>query len=256
MGVADGVPGQSMSAADLLHFAAQRGIRFVQFGDNYPLHLLTPEELADLKKTADDLRIQIQVGTKRLTLKNISDYLLISNFVNASFLRIIIDDVQYNPAEQEVIEIINSLLPQLTKYNVKLAIENHDRFTAKTLRRIIEATDTKWVGICLDTVNSLGAGEGIHEVVAQLAAYTLNLHVKDFIIQRVEHKMGFEVHGCVAGEGMLDIPWVVNEISAKGRCETATLELWSDAEQTIEATKLKEKDWVEKSIDYLKTIVT
>jgi sugar phosphate isomerase/epimerase len=256
MGVVAEEPGKSMSGKDLLNFAAKKGIRFVQFGDNYPLHLLTPEELANLKKTANDLGIQIQVGTKRLTLKNISDYLLIANFVNAPLLRIIIDDVHYSPTEEEVIDIINNLLPQLGKCNVQLAIENHDRFTAKTLRRIIEATDPEWVGICLDTANSFGAGEGIHEVVAQLGAYTINLHVKDFTIRRVEHNMGFEIHGCIAGEGMLDIPWLVNKISSKGICETAILELWSEAEETIEATILKERNWVEKSIDYLKTVVT
>ncbi|MEP6950378.1 MAG: TIM barrel protein, partial [Ginsengibacter sp.] len=134
-------------------------------------------------------------------------------------------------------------------------IENHDRFKAKDLEFIVQKTSTEYVGICLDTCNSLGAGEGIHEILPVLLPYTVNLHIKDFTIERVSHKMGFKVFGTPAGDGMLNIPWLLNEVSKYKKCKTATLELWMEEEKDIDTTIAKEKEWVEKSINYLKKYI-
>jgi 3-oxoisoapionate decarboxylase len=240
---------------DLFLAAAKKNIRYVQIGDNYPLHKLSGEELKDLRKMADELKVKIQVGTKGLSVLNVNNYLGIARNMNSSFLRIIIDEDDYRPTEEEVTGILIKLIPALQEANMKLIIENHDRFKVQTLKRIIENTDPKWIGICLDTANSLGAGEGIAEVVEMLSPYTVNLHIKDFKIGRFKHKMGFNVIGCIAGEGMLDIPWLIKEVDKHGKCETATMELWSEPCQTIELTLEQEKRWADKSIDYLKTLV-
>jgi 3-oxoisoapionate decarboxylase len=255
-----GVPGfrpaNPLTAVDLLEIAAQQHIGFVQFGDNFPLHQVTATGHRELKKLAGENGIQIEVGTRGLTLENSTTYLAIARLMKAPFLRVVIDDGVYEPEEGRVVEIIKTLLPQLQDSKVQLAIENHDRFGTQTLKRIVESTDPQWVGICLDTANSFGAGEGIAEVVAHLAPYTINLHIKDFSIRRVPHKMGFEIHGCPAGAGMLPIPWLLAEINKWNRCQTATLEVWSDPESTLEATLQKEREWVAQSLAYLKTILT
>ena len=253
--IGDFAPVNPFTYKDLLLAAAKKNIKYVQFGDNYPLHLLALEELENLRIMADELEIKVQVGTKGLTVLNVTNYLGIARRMNSSFLRIIIDDADYHPTEEEVTGILIKLIPALQEANVQLIIENHDRFKVQTLKRIIENTDPKWIGICLDTANSLGAGEGIGEVIEMLSPYAVNLHIKDFKIGRVKHKMGFNVSGCVAGEGMLDIPWLLKEVGKHGKCETATMELWSEPDQTIEVTLEKEKRWADKSIDYLKTLI-
>lgn len=63
-----------------------------------------------------------------------------------------------------------------------------------------------WVGICLDTVNSLGAAEGIGVVVETLGPSVVNLHLKDFVVLRAAHMMGFSIEGRPAGRGQLDVP--------------------------------------------------
>ena len=256
VGVKDLTPAHPMNVMDLLQYAHSQNVHHVQFGDNLPLHVLQEKELVDLKNKADELSVQIQVGTKRLTVENVQAHISIANSVGADFIRMVIDDADYRPAVNDVIKIINELLPELEDAGVCLTIENHDRFSVKTLKHIIESTDPRWIAICLDTANSLGAGEGVGEVVGCLAPYTINLHIKDYTIERVNHKMGFKVSGCVAGEGMLNISWLIEELSKGGRCTTATLEVWSDPEKTIEASMCKEREWVEKSISYLKTIIT
>lgn len=255
-----GVPGYTvqhpMTALKLLHKASEYGIQVVQFGDNLPLHLLSEAERGDIIKTAQTKGISLEVGTRKLTYENINLYLPIAKQMQSPFLRVVIDDADFHPDEVQIIQIIQQLLPELRRFNILLAIENHDRFQATSLKNIIQATDPDWVGICLDTANSLGAGEGIREVVAVLTPYTVNLHIKDITIRRMSHKMGFEVAGCAAGKGVLDIPWLIRTFEEDQRCHTATLEMWLYPQSDIKDTLAKEAAWVQESIDYLKQFIT
>lgn len=239
-----------------MQFAATHNIHYVQFGDNMPLHTFSEQELNNLKNEADNLNVNIEAGTRGLTVENISLYLSIAKKFNSSFLRVVIDDADYHPDEQQIIKSIRTLLPQLKQTGIRLAIENHDRFPATTLRNIIHETSPLSVGICLDTANSLGANEGINEVVQVLGEYTVNLHVKDITIKRLPHKMGFIVEGCEAGKGLLNIPKIIRQLKPYKKCETVTLEVWSQPEATIEESILQEKRRVESGINYLKTILT
>ncbi|TVQ94175.1 MAG: hypothetical protein EA393_01140, partial [Bacteroidetes bacterium] len=119
----------------------------------------------------------------------------------------------------------------------------------------IETIRHPLVGICLDSVNSLGIAEGLETVVENLAPHTLNLHVKDFTIRRVDHKMGFVVEGVPAGKGFLNLPWIIEKLKPWNRCHSAILELWTPPEATISNTIRKEDAWARESIQYLKQII-
>ncbi|MEP7375118.1 MAG: TIM barrel protein [Chitinophagaceae bacterium] len=244
-----------LAALQLLRYAGKNDIGVVQLGDNLPLHELGQSALGQIKSLADTKGIKLETGTRRLTLKNIEEYINISAYLESPFLRIVIDDKNYHPSTADVIKIIKKTLPSLQKNNIVLAIENHDRFPAAELRKIILKTDPKWVGICLDTANSLGAGEGINEVLQSLAPYTINLHIKDILIKRVPHKMGFTIEGVAAGDGMIDILSIIQQLKQTGRCKTATLEVWSNPASTMKETLTREKKMVKKSIQYLKKMI-
>jgi L-ribulose-5-phosphate 3-epimerase UlaE len=64
--------------------------------------------------------------------------------------------------------------------------------------------------------------------------------------------MGFVVEGAPAGQGMLNIPWLLNEIGSFKRCNSAILELWTPPEEEITETIKKEEKWVLESIHFLK----
>jgi len=244
-----------LSAEGLLQFAATHNLHYVQFGDNMPLHSLSEEEQSNLKAIAEKLQINIEVGTRRLTVDNITLYLAIAQKFNSSFLRVVIDDADFHPNEHEVIDTIRTLLPKLEEKGIVLAVENHDRFPATTLQKIIEQTSPQYVGICLDTANSIGANEGINEVLQVLGEYTINLHLKDFTIRRLPHKMGFLIEGCAAGDGALNGPAIIRQLKTYKKCKTVTLEVWSSPEATTAQSIAREKQLVESSINYLKTIL-
>jgi L-ribulose-5-phosphate 3-epimerase UlaE len=102
----------------------------------------------------------------------------------------------------------------------------------------------------------MGAAEGIREVVSSLVPYTVNLHIKDFIIRRASHKMGFLIEGVPAGKGMLNIEWLIDQVKHHGKCVSAILELWTPPEKELEKTLIKESQWANESIQYLKNIFT
>lgn len=153
-----------------------------------------------------------------------------------------------------VIQIIKEVLPELMESNVTLGIENHDRFKSKELAAIMDAVANDHVGICLDCVNSLGAGEGLEYVADVLAPYTVNLHIKDFMIERVTHKMGFSVAGVPAGMGMTNVPMLMEKLAPYNRCQSAVLEQWVPWQQDLSKTIQVENEWAQQGINYLKTL--
>jgi sugar phosphate isomerase/epimerase len=167
----------------------------------------------------------------------------------------VIDTPGFQPDMQLIISIIRDLLPEFSSRKIQLAIENHDRFKAREFEKIIQSVGSDWVGICLDSVNSLGAGEGFVTVSDILLPYTINLHIKDFIIFRVSHKMGFTIEGRPAGKGMLNIRETVDRLSVMNKCKSAILELWTPPEKNIEDTVVKEDKWADESIEYLKNLL-
>ena len=252
-----GVPGSQpespMGAADLLQEAHRYGLPVVQIADNCPLHVLSPSELGELRRRADDLGVRIEVGMRGLIAESVASYLDIARRLGSDILRVVIDAAGYEPEVDEVVRTIRALVPQLKAHGIRLAIENHDRFLSDEFARMVNETDRHWVGICLDSVNSMGAGEGVREVVNTLAPLTINLHLKEFTVRRVDHKMGFVVEGKPAGQGLLNIPSLVAQVASHGRCRSAILELWTPPAPRLADTIRKEAEWVAASVAFLKT---
>lgn len=251
-----GVPGHApqnpMGPEDLIKKAFDHGLGRVQLADNYALEKLSKAELEDLAGFASSHNVIIEVGARGLKPDRLDTYLEIARIVGSPFLRFVIDEKGYEPDIPEITQVIHTKLPKFREAGIPLAIENHDRFKCGELVQIIQETDPETVGICLDTVNSFGAGEGVQEVLGQLMPYTLNFHIKDFAIRRKYHQMGFDIAGTPAGSGFLDIPQMVKALQKFGKCSSCTLELWTSPEDKLENTIEKENLWAEKSLGYLK----
>ena len=254
-----GVPGhppeRPMDAMGLLARAAELGVRVVQFADNLPLDQLSSPELDAFERRASELDVRVEVGTRGIGHDNLRTYLQLAERLESSILRVVIDTADHQPDVDEVVDIIKAIIPEFERGGVCLAIENHDRFKAKTLAGIVERIGSQHVGICLDTVNSFGALEGPEVVLEALGPLVVNLHVKDFAIFRANHLMGFAVEGRPAGQGRLNVPWLLEELFGLGLDPNAVLELWTSPEETLSATIAKEDAWAVKSVEYLRTLI-
>ncbi len=255
VGVPGSIPPKPLSAIGLVDKAAASGLKLVQIADNLPLEKMKEDELIDLRTYGAGKGVEIEMGGRGLTPDHTMKCLESARILNSPILRMVIDGAGYEPDLKSVIAVIRELITEFKSRKIRLAIENHDRFKAREFEKIVQGTGSEWVGICLDSVNSMGAGEGFEEVSRILLPYTINLHIKDFTIRRVSHKMGIIIEGVPAGKGMLNISELLNKLYFINSCQSAILELWTPPEENIDDTIIKENRWANESIEFLKSII-
>lgn len=249
-GVKGSMPEKRLGVMDLLNIARGLKVGLVQIADNMPLHEMSEEQIHDLLQKTNELHIDLEAGANNMTASNLERYIVLAEKIKSRILRFSIDSNDYKPDVKTVIALIKNAVPELKKRDIILALENHDRLITDHFREIVEAVDSPYVGICLDCANSLGLGEGFHEVVKALAPYTVNFHLKEVYIRRKYHMMGFEIEGRPFGEGCLPLQWMLHQLPSK--CKTAILEQWTPPEADVQKTIEKEREWAGRSLAYLK----
>jgi 3-oxoisoapionate decarboxylase len=255
-----GVPGhrpmQPLDAFGLLDRVAALGVRVVQICDNLPMSGWTAGEIDRLMGRGAELGLELEWGTAGLEVENLRFYLGLVRRFGGRFLRVVIDRAGDEPSPEEAVARLRSLLPELAEAGVRLAIENHDRFRCRTLAWMVEELGVEHAGICLDTVNSFGALEGPETVVKTLGRYTLSLHVKDFRIRRMSHRMGFELEGCPAGQGQLEVPWLLRELGSCPNPLNAVIETWVSPRGSLDETIAREREETEAGVRYMRRLLT
>jgi len=251
VGIPGWQPAQPLRPMTLLHRAWELGVGVVQFADNLSLDQLDEVELRLLEAFASDHEMQIEVGTR-----GIDDDLLrfadLAARLGSSFVRVVIDKGEDEPAVAEAIDRLSRYEDAYRARDLRLAIENHDRFTSRQLLEVVDSLGD-WTGICLDTVNSLGALEPPGQVINTLGPRAINVHLKDFTIQRHRHALGFEVIGTPLGRGRLDVPGLLAALDGWGQVQTAILELWTPLGQSLDLTIVKEESWALASLAHLRS---
>jgi sugar phosphate isomerase/epimerase len=255
IGVGGRQPADPLTALGLVELAARLGVGLVEMDDNLPLHTLPSDELDALQVQAASLGVGIRVGARGSDPALLRRYLDLATRFGSPIVRTVMDTATHRPSMDELCAAWRPLLPAYEERGVILAVENHDRFRARELIRLMQRLDSAAVGICLDTANSFGALEGPDVALPALAPWTVHLHLKDFTIARANENMGFVVQGCPTGQGLLDVPWVLALLHSHGRDPDAIIELWPAPEPTLEATIAKERRWAEESMAYMRRLL-
>jgi 3-oxoisoapionate decarboxylase len=245
-------PVRPIRSADLVEKAAALEVSAVQIADNLPLHKLDSEELRDIRDQAASLGIKIEIGTRGVDPNHLLLYLSLALELDAVLIRTLTHTVESQPSLEQAEEWIREVLPQFESHGVTLGLENYEKHSCSALAGLVRRLDSNYVGICLDTVNSLGTLEPPEDVVKTLAPLTVNLHVKDFVIERVPYKMGFFVSGVPAGAGMLDIPSLLKQMRPNNYI-SAILEQWPPPQESVDATIAMEQEWAERGVQYLRS---
>lgn len=247
-------PARPPSALDILETAHELDVGVVQIADFAPLDEMTDSELDRLHEQARHLGIELEVGTRGLEPARMLRYLEIAKRLDALLVRSLIPMPPgiSRPDLAQLEAWIREVLPAFQASGVSIAIENYERHSYRDLLELVQRVSSPHVGVCLDTLNSVGAVETPSEVVHALAPYTLNLHVKDFQIRRVESGLGYHVSGCAAGDGLLDIDWVIGQMTDNGRDVNLIVELWTPFSGSVEETIALEREWAARSVRFLK----
>lgn len=246
-------PDHPITESGLLDLASQLGAKRVQFADNMPLHHLDAARIKRLSNQAKQGGIEIEVGTRGSEPSQLLQYLDIAATLDAKLVRTLLTEPDLERCRADLAEV----LPSYAVAGVKLALENHGLHTSLELADLIRGIGNPVLGCCLDTVNSFGSLEGPEQVIRNLAPHTINLHLKDFIIRRHPHQMGFEIAGAPAGQGRLGIPqlWAAVKMAAcaAGRPEPGViLESWVPWQGSTADTIRLEHQWLEESLAWLR----
>jgi len=94
--------------------------------------------------------------------------------------------------------------PIVRRNGVRLAVENHKDWRIPGLLELLRHLDSEWVGVCVDTGNSISLLEDPMAVIEAYAPHAFTTHVKDMGVQASDD--GFLLSEVPFGEGLVDLP--------------------------------------------------
>jgi 3-oxoisoapionate decarboxylase len=246
-------PASPLTAQGLLEKAIELDVHVVQYGPNLPSDSLSNAEFERLVATAEEHAVELELGTAGFDITHLRKQIALAKRARSRTLRTIPDYTGEAPLGK-MEDSLREVAGALQDADLRLGIENA-RIPAMQLSALLDAVAHPCIGVTLDTVNSLAIPEGTAEVATALARHTVCLHVKDFAISRIWHSMGFTVEGRPAGQGQLDIPWLLELLRRSGVSPNAILELWVPQQATLEQTIELEEQWAMESVRWLRDLI-
>jgi sugar phosphate isomerase/epimerase len=255
IGVPGAMPNRPLSALQLLEKARELGVGLVQFGPNLPLDQLPEKELHDVVKHADAWKIDLEMGTQGLDPAHLRCQMQFAKRIGVILLKTTPEPADGKiPLRTEMTRCLRAIARDLADSKIHLAVDN-SRIPAQELNELLNPLGSPWLGVALDTANSLAIPQGWQLSVRVLAYHTLSVQIKDFVVRPAWHGMGFTIEGRPPGKGQLNIPWLVDSFAALRVVPSAFLESWTPQQKTLQETIALEQVWAEQGVEYLRRFV-
>lgn len=242
-----------LSLHDMLKQTNELGCTVFQICDYAAVESLTTDELADLRDTATDLDIELEVGTRGVEPAHLRRYLEICEQLGASMLRSMLYTATHRPSSSEAVALLEEAMPAFESHGVTVALETYEQVPTAELVRVVESVGSGALGICLDPANCVAELELPHDVVDRAAPYVKNMHIKDFAFTRAPGWVGFSLAGTPLGEGLLDYDDMIAVVDPVSRGINQIVEHWLPWQEDAETTCLLEAQWTQQSVNYLRS---
>ena len=247
-----------MTAVALVRRAADLGLSVLQVCENVvAFDGSDPEQVHDLRSAGDAAGVRLELGC-RLELQeraSLADALRAAlaraQALGSSNLRVVPwagGDGTPTAVREALGAAISAVVPDCARHGVHLAVENYLELSDATLAELVADLASEWVGVTLDTANSVGRLRDPLDTTRVLAPHAIGVHLKDY--QVVRSAIGYRITGAPLGDGLLDVGGILRAIDEGGRQPPLLLELWVDPELEHTATLRKEEDWVWKSVAF------
>ena len=174
------------------------------------------------KKDELDLYVEIQTFLPREDPSVFEHAVTVAKEAGATSLRVVcllgrryemFDSLdQWKDAVKGFHRQIAAAVPIVERHKMPLGIENHKDWRVDEQVALLKQYESEYVGVSLDTGNNLSVLDDPQETVEKLAPYTFNTHFKDMGVEETE--TGFNLSEVPLGEGMLDLPRMVQAIRA------------------------------------------
>jgi sugar phosphate isomerase/epimerase len=254
IGFPGAVPPRPVTAMQLLEMAQELGVGMVQFGPNLSLDQLSEKDQRAIMKRANDWKIDLELATRGLETQHLRQQIEFAKRMGAILLTTTISSHGKVPARLEMASQLRAVTDDLARGEIRLAIDN-SHIPAQELNELLNPISNPWLGVALDTLNPLAISQDWHVAVRVLAQRTLSLQVKDFVVERAWHGMGFTVEGRPPGKGQLNIPWIVESFAALRVAPSTILESWTPQQKSLEETISLEAAWVKQGVDYMRRFI-
>lgn len=239
-------PPEPFEPESLLDLAASLGAEVVQFCDNLPIDGWVdsdPDRLDRLAERARRAGVALEVGSRGLRHETLLRCIRTAQRVGCPFVRIVADEGDYRPDLPKMERDLGAVRALFEDAGLALALENHDRFLAEDLARLMESSGG-WLKACFDTANSLGSLQGPMEALEPLLPHIVSLHLKDVQARRLPHGLGFVVEGSPAGKGAAMLNRVFARVAEACPKTTAVLEQWVPKGPDWRTTAETELSWL------------
>jgi len=234
----------------MLHRTRDLDADVFQICDYPALETYGDARLRDLRATAEDLGVELELGTRGTDPDHLRRYLRRCDRLGAHVLRSMVQVGPGKPGTDRVVSTLRDLRGDLDALEVDLALETYEQLPSTTLVDIVERADHPRIGIALDPANCVAALEHPDDVIDRCAPYTLDLHVKDFAFSRQAGWVGFSYAGAPMGEGLLDYAHELAAVRPVERGINQIVEHWLVWQGDPQTTIAEERRWTERTLTY------
>jgi sugar phosphate isomerase/epimerase len=242
-----------LSLHDMLKQTNELGCNAFQICDYPAVQSLTAAELADLRDTAADLGIELEVGTRGIEPAHLHRYLDICGQLGATLLRSMLHTATHKPTAREAVSMLKKAMPAFESEGVSVALETYEQVATADLVRVIDGAESDSLGVCLDPANCVAGLELPDDVVDRSAPYVKNMHIKDFAFTRQAGWVGFTLAGCPLGEGLLNYDEMIAVVDPQSRGINQIVEHWLPWQHDAESTCRIEAQWTQHCVNYLRS---
>ncbi|MCC8338008.1 sugar phosphate isomerase/epimerase [Streptomyces sp. R1] len=243
---------EPMSLPAMLRDTAGLGGEVFQICDYAPIESYDRARLADLRATADDLGLTLELGTRGIRPEHLLKYLDTAGELGVTLVRSMLNTADHRPGTAEAVALLKEAVPRYAAAGVTLGLETYEQVATDDLVSVVRAVDDPHLGIVLDPGNSVARLERPADVVAATAPHVVNIHVKDFAFTRRDGWVGFTYAGCPLGEGLLDYDAMIAAVGPEERGVNQIVEHWLPwQDEGYDATARLEHQWTQHSINTL-----
>ena len=240
-----------MDLAAMLEETRSLGGDVFQICDYPAVESMSRTELRAVRDHAADLGIELELGTRGISLAHLDRYRELAAVLGASFVRTMLRTADHNPSTAEAVALLSDAVPRYRDQGVTLGLETYEQVPTAELLTVVQAVDSPHLGVCLDPGNCVARLELPDYVVGAVAPYVVNMHVKDFAFTRKEGWVGFSLAGCPLGTGLLDYDALIRVVCPGHKGINQIVEHWLPPSADIEETCRTEQEWTRHSVKFL-----
>jgi len=219
-----------MTVEHYLQKASELGLDGVHLCDPRHLESIEYGYVTGLRDRAQALNLYLELGTGGTNPDHLRNMIRAAHVLGSQVVRTFVGRERPTSADAmdallaEAAADLVQVVPLCERYHIHLAIENHQDLTSDELLSLLDRIGSDWVGVCFDTGNPLALLEDPLVAAEALAPVTKTVHLKDY--QLAAQSNGFSLIGCALGEGVVNLPAILEVLSSTAPSAALNIECY------------------------------